>query len=309
MSDLFSVTIKQKVRSFSQSVEQFFFAPSSPEVLAWIRIATGAMIAYIHLIWLMDLKSFFGPDALVNGEVLESLHRGRWKWTYLSGNESLLLATFHEIAAFGAGIAMALGIQSRYFTPLAWFLTLMTVHRLPPMLFGLDQIVVMLSFALSVSRSGDAWSLDRKFGWIPDPIVSWRNTLATRLIQLHLCAIYFFGGLGKARGWMWWDGSAMWFSAASYEYQSLDLTWIGRLPTLGSILTHMTLFWEITYAALVWPKSTRPIVLAIAFFVHAGIGLFLGMITFGTMMIVANLAFLPIKTRTAPSRANKDLRN
>jgi hypothetical protein len=301
MSGSCGPTITQRLQNVAQAVEKFFFEPSRPDVLAWMRIATGAMIAYIHLVWLMDLKSFFGPDALVNGQVLESLHRGRWKWTYLSGNESLLLATFHEIAAFAAGIAMALGIQTKFSTPLAWFLTLMTVHRLPPMLFGLDQIVVMLSFALSLSRSGDAWSLDRKFGWIIEPTESWRNTLATRLIQLHLCVIYFFGGLGKARGWMWWDGSAMWFSAASYEYQSLDLTWIGRLPTLGSILTHLTLFWEITYVALVWPKSTRPFVLAVAFFVHAGIALFLGMITFGTMMIVANMAFVPVKPHTIQS--------
>lgn len=286
----------QKLKQLGQGIEQFFFAPSSPEVLAWIRIPTGAMIAYIHLVWLMDLKVFFGPDALVDRQVLESLHAGRWKWTYLSGNESLLIASLHEIAAFGAGIAMALGIQTRFATPLAWFLTLMTVHRLPPMLFGLDQIVVMLSFALILSKCGDAWSLDRKFGWSREPVDSWRNTLATRLIQLQLCVIYFFGGLGKARGWMWWDGSAMWFSAASYEYQSLDLTWIGRFPTLGSIFTHITLFWEITYAALVWPKSTRPVVLAIAFFVHAGIALFLGMITFGSMMIVANLVFVQPRT-------------
>jgi hypothetical protein len=39
-------------------------------------------------------------------------------------------------------------------------------------------------------------------------------------------------------------------------------------------------------------------VLAVAFFVHAGIALFLGMITFGTMMIVANMAFVPVKPHT-----------
>jgi hypothetical protein len=72
----------------------------------------------------------------------------------------------------------------------------------------------------------------------------------------------------------------------------MDLTWIGRYPTLGSILTHMTLFWEIAYAALVWPRLTRPWVLAIALLVHAGIAIFFGMITFGLMMIVANLAFV-----------------
>jgi hypothetical protein len=294
------------IKNACGAFESFFFAPSSPNMLALIRIATGAMLAYIHLVWLMDLKSFFGPDALINADVLELLHSGRWKWTYLNGNESLLLATFHEIAAMSCSVAMALGILTRFATPSAWFLTLMTTHRLTPMLFGLDQIVLMLGLALSLSRCGDAWSLDRKLGWITDPSDSWRNTVATRLIQIHLCVIYFFGGLGKARGWMWWDGSAMWFSAASFEYQSLDLTWIGRYPLLGSILTHATLLWELSYAALVWPKTTRPVVLFVAMLVHAGIALFLGMITFGTMMMVANLAFLPARfaERFDPSRTH-----
>ena len=59
--------------------ESFFFAPSSPNMLALIRIATGAMLAYIHLVWLMDLQSFSGPDALINTELLQLLHPGRWK--------------------------------------------------------------------------------------------------------------------------------------------------------------------------------------------------------------------------------------
>jgi hypothetical protein len=250
------------------------------------------MIAYIHLVWLLRLESFFGPSALLDHESLSMLHRNAWKWTYLDGRESLGFACVHEIAALGAGLAMALGCWTRWTTPLAWFLTLMTAHRLAPFLFGLDQIVLMLAMYLSISRCGNRWSLDRRFGLIQGPGEHWQNRVATRLIQLHLCAIYFFGGLGKARGWMWWDGTAMWYAAASYEYQSLDMTWIGRYPLLGSMLTHATLFWEILYAALVWPRLTRPWILAVALFVHLGIALFLGMITFGIMMLVANSVFL-----------------
>ncbi len=117
-------------------------------------------------------------------------------------------------------------------------------------------------------------------------------TVATRLMQIHLCIIYLFGGIAKLRGEMWWDGSAMWFSAVAYEYQSLDLTWIGRYPFLGSLLTHITIFWETFYGFLVWPRWSRPWMLALAVLVHGGIALFLGMITFGFMMIVANLAFV-----------------
>lgn len=292
LTQIFARFLTRWWKGFWESLEAFFFQPSGALVLAWIRIATGGMIAYIHLVWLLSLESFFGPAALLDHEAISMLHRNAWKWTYLDGRESLWFACVHELLALGAGLAMAVGCWTRWATPLAWFLTLMTAHRLAPFLFGLDQIVLMLAMYLSVSHSGDRWSLDRRFGLVRTESKHWRNTLATRLIQLHLCVIYFFGGLGKARGWMWWDGSAMWFAAASYEYQSMDLTWIGRYRTLGSILTHVTLFWEIAYAALVWPRLTRPWILAIALLVHAGIAIFFGMITFGLMMIVANLAFV-----------------
>jgi hypothetical protein len=285
-----------------QKIDRFFFEPSDARILALIRIATGLMIAYIHLVWLLGLESFFGASALLDGEALAMLHRNAWKWTYLSGDQPLWFACVHEVVALGAGLAMALGCWTRWTTLLAWLLTLMTAHRLAPFLFGLDQIVLMLSMYLSISRCGDTWSLDQRFGLAQTCGRHWQNRLATRLIQLHLCVIYFFGGLGKARGWMWWDGTAMWYSVASYEYQSLDMTWIGRYPTLGSILTHATLFWEITYAALVWPRLTRPWVLLLGFLVHLGIACFLGMATFGLMMIVANSVFISLENFAEENR-------
>ena len=74
-------------KEFWGALEAFFFRPSGAEVLAWIRIATGAMIAYIHLVWLLRLESFFGPRALLDYESLSMLHRNVWKWTYLDGRE------------------------------------------------------------------------------------------------------------------------------------------------------------------------------------------------------------------------------
>ena len=116
--------------------------------------------------------------------------------------------------------------------------------------------------------------------------------VATRLLQVHLCVIYLFGGLAKARGETWWDGTAMWYSVANLEYQSIDMTWIAGWPRVFSALSHFTMFFEIFYVTLVWPRATRPWVLAGAVAIHAGIALFLGMITFGVMMIIANGVFL-----------------
>jgi len=270
----------------------FLLEPRMPYAMAVIRIATGGMLAYIHLVWMLRMEAFFGPNALLSNEFIRGLHAEQWKWTYLANTESTMLAWVHEVVALTAGLSMCLGLASRWSIPIAWLTTLLTAHRLAPFLFGLDQIVLMLTEYLCIADSGSAWSVDARLAGNPPPVASWNNNLATRLIQLHLCVIYLFGGLGKLRGWMWWDGSAMWFTAASYEYQSLSLLWIGSVPTLGAIATHLTLFWECSYAILIWHRWMRPWMLAMAFLVHVGIAVFLGMITFGFMMIVANIAFV-----------------
>lgn len=303
----------QSSSSFVDQFFEFFLAPDSASVLSVLRVPTGLMIAYIHLVWMMQLSYFMGPHALVDNDLWQTLHSSNYKWTYLAHTNSMGLLFTHELLALIAGLSMGFGVLTRLSTPLAWFLTLMTVHRMTGLLFGLDQIVVMLAMYLMIGQSGAHLSVDRWvrlryasslqhnvvarwLGLVDDRECSWENRVATRLIQIHLCVIYLFGGLGKMRGETWWDGTAMWYSASSYEYQSMDLTWIGYFPVFASLLTHVTLFWECMYFAIVWPRWTRPITLAIAVMVHGGIALFMGMITFGLMMIVANAAFIPSAT-------------
>jgi hypothetical protein len=107
-----------------------------------------------------------------------------------------------------------------------------------------------------------------------------------------MCVIYLFGGIGKMRGMDWWNGSAVWYASANLEYQSLSLTWLVYYPWLIALLTHLTVFWETFYPVLIWPRLTRPLFLAMAVVVHGGIALFLGMKTFGLVMLIGNLAFV-----------------
>ena len=67
------------------------------------------------------------------------------------------------------------------------------------------------------------------------------------------------------------------------------------IPVIATavVLTLGTLFWEVSYPALVWPRLTRRLWIAMAVAVHLGIGLAMGMMEFGLAMITANLAFVP----------------
>ena len=53
---------------------------------------------------------------------------------------------------------------------------------------------------------------------------------ALRLIQVHMCIIYFFAGISKLQGAPWWNGEAMWLAFGNLEYQSADMTWLAWHP-------------------------------------------------------------------------------
>jgi len=146
-----------------------------------------------------------------------------------------------------------------------------------------------------IGPSGAAYSLDRLIARQrgKDPGTSPRvgATVAIRLLQLHMCIIYLFAGMAK-NGIFWEEGTAVWFSVANLEYQSMDLTWLAKYPYLVNFLTLATVWWEMSYIALVWPKFTRPLVILVAVAMHLGIALGMGLITFGLVMIFANMAFV-----------------
>jgi hypothetical protein len=187
-------------------------------------------------------------------------------------------------------------VFTRVTAVLAWVIALAYCHRLTGTLFGLDQINVFIATYLMLGDSGGVWSVDRWLARRRGQSALVRATIGTnvaiRCLQLHMCVIYLFGGIGKMRGEMWWDGSALWFAFASLEYQSMDMTWMVKHRWLLALLTHLTVFWETFYCFFVWPKLTRPVCLAMAVLVHLGIATCLGMMTFGLVMIIGNVAFV-----------------
>ena len=292
--------------------DRFWFTPRLPDTLSIMRIGTGGMLLYTHLVLATDLLSFVGESAWINNHTARQLHDGafgpaNWSWTYLWYINSPSMLWVHQGLTIAVTTAFMIGLLTRVTAPLAWLLQLMYLHRLTGALFGLDQIVTYSTMYLMLAPCGARFSVDawlrrrlsvgteskRWMQWLfPDAVPSVAANVATRVFQIHLCVIYLFGGLAKARGTSWWDGTAMWYAIANYEYQSMNLTWLGAYPRVFSALSHVTMFWETFYCALVWPKVTRPIVLAIAVAVHGGIAMFMGMITFGVMMIIANVIFV-----------------
>lgn len=276
----------------------FWFNPTDPATLCLIRILAGTMLLYTHAVWTLGLNDFFGPHSWISPQAAATFHREGYAWSFFWWIESPTLLWTVHLVGLAIFAMFALGLYSRVVAVLSYLLTVAYVNRVPGALFGLDQINALLAMYLMIGPSGARYSLDRWLarrragGQLPEVAPSISANISIRLIQLHMCVIYFFAGISKLMGPSWWEGTALWGAFANLEYQSLDMLWLVHYPILINILTQVSLLWELTYWALVWPRWTRPIVIALAVPLHLGIAICMGMVTFGLVMLFGNMAFI-----------------
>lgn len=300
-----------KIRSYVGDVwgawNEFWFSPTNPSTLSAIRVLTGAMLFYTHLVWSFDLQGFFGRDGWLPVSFMDTVEQyqnggpdgfTRWNWSYFHFGMPPAVLWIVHIAALFVFFFLMIGFFSRTMSVLAYVAAVSYANRVTPgAYFGLDKINCLLAMYLIIGPCGARYSIDRiwrlRRGAPKEVPPSISANLAIRLIQIHMCVIYLFSGLGKLQGESWWNGEAVWFSSANLEYQFLiDMTWLANHPWLVALLTHLTVYWELSYSALVWPRLTRPWVLLMAVLVHGGICIAYGMPTFGLAMIIGNLAFV-----------------
>lgn len=277
------------------AINEFWFAPRGPKMLGVIRILTGLLLLYSLAVWTLELSTFFAAEGLVPLGYRGASGMG-FAWSHLDwfADWPTGLLVVHCVGMFVVLLFTA-GVQTRVTAVLTAALAISYSNRSIGVDFGLDQILTFLCMYCAIGNSGGAYSVDRMLGFgksVPAPPPSATTNIAIRMIQVHLCIVYFFAAIGKLQGETWWSGEAVWLAMASYEYQQIDMTWLANYLPLVSAMTLLSLFWELLYPALIWSRLSRPIMLAGAVMIHLGIGLCMGMVEFGLVMLVANMAFL-----------------
>ncbi len=243
-------------------------------------------------------QSHFFQWAWLNGAAVDAIHQGSFAASplWLIDSSPELLGLMH-ITALISALCLALGFMTRWAAILSYGCILAYVHRNPAALYGFDQVIGFLTLYLAIGPSGARLSLDEYLTPVRQRVDnSVSANVSLRLIQLHLCILYFFAGVSKLKGATWWNGFALWGAIGNQEYQTIDLTWLAGFPLIINVLTHLSVWWEVSYAALIWNRHTRPVWLWMAVAVHLGIGLCFGMLTFGLAMLVANAAFVEPRT-------------
>jgi hypothetical protein len=98
--------------------------------------------------------------------------------------------------------------------------------------------------------------------------------------------VYLAAGLFKAMGRQWWNGEAIWQVVSQPAFRTFDLGSLARHPWIPTLAGWVTLVVEIGYAFLIWPRRTRRAWAIAAIGLHLGVGLFMGLVFFSSVMIL-----------------------
>jgi hypothetical protein len=207
---------------------------------------------------------------------------------------------------------------------LTWLAAMSYLNRNPQILFGQDTMMNILLIYLMIANCGAALSVDRwlacrrarklsleKSGtidaataaYLAAPMPSPSAGLAQRMLQVHFCFIYMAAGLSKLKGSAWWNHNAFWDTLINPEFTMVHFQWYENIlrqtaasrPVFAMIAATgvwFTLVLEIALPFLVWTRL-RPYVIIMGFMLHAGVGVFMGLLIFSLLMMTMLVSFIP----------------
>ncbi len=280
---------------------EFLFSAGTDNWLALLRVGVGLQVTFYSLSLRNDWNYLLSGTAggLVTRNLaeallsLESHFVPRLGWlvalgTHIGLREEIVLSVAW-ICLLAAGCGLFVGLFCRSSAILAWLLHLCAAKSGGFVSYGVDNFMTIGLFYLVLSPLPDRYSLDWRLRELrprnPQLLGFWR-----RVLQLHLCLIYFFSGFTKCLGSGWWDGSNMWRSLIRPPFNIIDpeilVRWHYFFPVAGILICLL----EIGYPFFIWNDKTRKIWLICICAMHAGIGLTMGMYLFALIMIILNVA-------------------
>jgi len=304
--------IQMAGRRIPGTLRDIFTVPASAMPLAVFRIGIAAVLLLQALAIAGNVQELFGPKAIVQWSALRGAGGGVGYHPGIPGINDVVawLAPFGVTASgsvqgvflvyVAAMACLLIGWRSRISGGIAWITHLMLCSSGYMTIYGVDQFANIALFYTMVMPAGAVLSLDHAAGRTSAaPTIT--NRIALCVLQLHLCIAYFASGVHKASGVQWWNGEAIWRALTLPELAQFDMTWLASVPWLAMLLCWGTLFVEVGYPFLILPQKTRRFMACATIGLHAGIAVFMGLVSFSAVMSV--LTFSAFVISGDPARA------
>ena len=294
---------RESFAALGRAWSQIWFQPSSTTPLEIVRIGVGSAVLFHYAMATPFLFVFWGDSDWMPRDVALQYVESPWMQSvlfYFSAPWQWI--AFHALFLF-CGTAFVVGWRTSW---VKWIVLVGHIsydYRNLTLSYGAQSIAACLLFILCLAPVGRAMSLDRVRAVRAAKRSSLRATLppytspwagaCTRLVQVQMAVLFLYSGIEKIRGDEWWNGDAIWLAFTTNEFYNGFVVWLlARQYWLVTVGTYGTILIEIAFAFLIWPRRTRPYLLASAVFLHVSFIVGLGLVYFSFIMIMGHMSFL-----------------
>ncbi|HTN75838.1 MAG TPA: hypothetical protein VL096_11350 [Pirellulaceae bacterium] len=285
---------------FGSAWNRFWFTPSDPLPLCLLRMGVGAILLLYLGVLTPDLTIWYGAEGIVTPELYDRVVIGGSEvnqfayWSYLSYLTSPTQLKLIHAAGLAIAALFTVGCFTRVTSVLSLVVLLQYVHRAPFLSGQVEPVLAMLLLYLCIGPCGAQLSIDawRRKSTAP-PQLSWTATVALRLIQIHLAALYFTMGTSKLYGDTWSRGEGLWALMSLTRTRIIDWSFLRDHGYVINAWTHLQVYYELTFAALIWPRFTRPVMLGLGAVLWLLLLPVSGLIAFCLLMLIANVVYVP----------------
>ena len=280
------------IKQFWSYWDGFWFAPQNLLGVAFMRVMLCGTLLYMSLmrffnLWFFTDKSWLSQEKSL--AILPALGRPPFSWNFWPDSMNLPV----NILVVVLFALLTLGIGGRLLMWLAWIINLGFLQRNYPAHFGADVIGSLLLFYLCFTQSCERLSVlnifTKKRSFKDSDMLS---SVMIRMLQVQIMVIYAYTGWEKLKGASWWDGTALWSVLANPQMTTMDFSFLRSIPWVIPVIGFMTIIFEVYFPPMViWQKS-RYIWLLMGVSMHLGIGIFMGLMPFATVMMSTYFLFI-----------------
>jgi Vitamin K-dependent gamma-carboxylase len=289
------------MRTLRQRLEEFLFPGDSDTWLRILRIGVALQVIIYSLSLRGEWHDLFSLDraGVIKRDLSEAMLSAQshyiprlgWLVDFASrfGVSEQTLLTLAWWSLLSAAFLLLIGLFSREAAIATVFLHLCAVKSTSGLTYGVDNFTSIGLFYIMIAPLPDRWAVD---SWLRN-IARKDNHLQgfhRRILQLHLCLIYFFGGITKSAGTGWWDGASIWYALIRPPFNLLSPETLIIWKHLFPILSISVCLLETAYPLFIWLRKTRMLWLVAVITMHLAIGLAMGLYLFALVMITLNVA-------------------
>ncbi|MDI9862964.1 HTTM domain-containing protein [Flectobacillus sp. DC10W] len=285
------------MKNLRLNFHQFFFKPVDQFPLVFLRISIGLFgllqCGFLSSEWLNlygvngYVEWFISYDLFSIKELPSIVGLANFLIPLgITDNMVVILITCIYVIAL---LGITLGWHTKIMVVTAWLSHFMLCNTAMTFGYGVETFLHVGLFYLIFAPCNFYLSLDKLQGRGAEVSVTPNAKFIIRIIQIHLCLVYFNAGIAKMMGDDWLQGEAVWYVIGNTNYSQFDLSFLASIPIIPKLMSWWTLVIETAFPVFIYWKPSRSLWAINIIFLHIGIGLLMGLNMFALIMIILNI--------------------